>query len=115
MESFQVGMAPGELSVLQLGAALAARLGVAAFCWVGPLPGTGIDAVGWRLIAAPRFLFSVSTHAGDLPSGRYDLQVSVTDDTLDRGDIVFLDDVELAEVCAVAERFASGEVVVRFG
>lgn len=49
----------------------------------------GADAIGWRFLARPRLLFSVSTAAGTLPSDRFDLQVSIIDDSLENGEIVF--------------------------
>lgn len=106
---------PGESSIQRLALLLMERLGPDTFRWIGPPPGPGIDAVGWRLAGAGRFLFSVSTHAGGLPDWRYDLQVSVIDTTIDNGSIVFLDEVVLAELCEVVDRFASGDVVERFG
>jgi hypothetical protein len=106
---------PGESSIQRLALLLMERLGPDTFRWTGSPPGPGIDAVGWRLADAGRFLFSVSTHSGGLPDGRYDLQVSVIDDTLDNGSIVFLDKVGLAELCEVVERFMNGDVVERFG
>ena len=47
------------------------------------------DAFGWRLESNPRLVFSVSTLAGELPPERFDLQVSVSDATLENGEIVF--------------------------
>lgn len=100
---------PGVASVERLGVALVRALGERRIRWAG-VPGPGVDAIGWRLLAAPRFVFSVSTHAGTLPDGVYDFQVSIVDDSLRNGDIVFLDDVGLAEVLDITARYVSGEV-----
>jgi hypothetical protein len=105
---------PGEESVRRLAEALVGRLGASSVCWVGS-PGPGVDAIGWRLCAVPRFLFSVSTHAGELPLEQYDFQVSVADNSLDNGEIVFLDILSLDLLCSVVERFAAGDVVKRVG
>lgn len=66
------------------------------------------DAFGWRLKSKPRLLFSVSTLAGGLPPERFDLQVSVSDATLENGEIVFgpaSPILSTEEVCAVVARF----------
>lgn len=47
------------------------------------------DAFGWRLLTRPRLLFSISTWGGELPADRFDLQVSIIDDSLENGEIVF--------------------------
>ena len=109
------GPVPGAESVRRLATRLVERLGPSAVRWVGPRPSDDIDAIGWRLAAASRFLFSVSSHAGQLPVGRYELQVSVVDDTLENGDIVFLDEVGLEEACELAACYDRGEVIGRFG
>lgn len=105
----------GAESVRRLAAALVERLGAHVIHWVGSPPGDDIDAIGWRLASAPRFLFSVSTHAGGLPVGRYDLQISIVDDTLENGDIVFLDEVGEEAACDVAACYDRGEFVEWFG
>jgi len=107
--------ARGEESVRRLAEALVARLGANSIRWVGPPAGAGIDAIGWRLLNAPRFLFSVSTHAGQLPADQYDFQVSVADNSLENGEITFLDTLDLESLCQIVERFEAGEVVERFG
>ena len=56
------------------------------------------DAIGWRFLAKPRLLFSVSTAAGTLPTDRFDLQVSVIDDSLENGEIVFGPDAGLLTI-----------------
>lgn len=66
------------------------------------------DAFGWRLESKPRLLFSVSTLAGDLPPERFDLQVSVSDATLENGEIVFgpaSPILSIDEVCDVVARY----------
>jgi hypothetical protein len=47
------------------------------------------NAFGWKLESRPRFLFSVSTLDGSLPIDRFDLQISLVDDSLENGDILF--------------------------
>lgn len=71
--------------------------------------------MGWVLSTAPRYLFSVSTHAGRLPDGLYDLQVSIVDDSLENGEILFLDELSLEDACALTMRYDRGEVVEGFG
>ena len=109
------GTVPGAESVRRLAAALVERVGSRNLRWVGPPLGDDVDAIGWRLTSAPRYLFSVSTHAGQLPVGWYDLQVSISDNTLENGEIVFLDEVGLQEACELARRYDRGDVVERFG
>ena len=101
---------PGADSIRLLHDTLAARFGSGRLRWVGQ-PGGEVDAIGWRLEDRPRYLFSASTHAGELSLGVYDLQVSVADVSLENGDIAFLDDVDLPRLCEVVEAFASGKAV----
>jgi hypothetical protein len=101
---------PGAESVQRLAAALVERLGPQAVRWVGTPPCGDIDAIGWRIASMPRFLFSVSTHAGELPADRFDLQISIVDDTLENGEIVFLDELGLQEACELSARYDRGEV-----
>ncbi len=66
------------------------------------------DAFAWRLESNPRLLFSVSTLAGELPPERFDLQVSVSDATLENGEIVFgpaSPILSTDEVCDVVARY----------
>lgn len=66
------------------------------------------DAFGWRLASRPRLLFSVSTLAGKLPPERFDLQVSVSDETLENGEISYGPESPILstdEVCDVVARY----------
>lgn len=71
--------------------------------------------IGWRLASASHFLFSVSTHAGELPDGVYDLQVSVVEDPLENGEIVFLDEVTIEGACELLACYKHGEFAGAFG
>ena len=107
-------LVPGAESVRRLATALATCLDTHIVRWVGTPPDDETDAIGWRLSAAPRYLFSVSTHAGQLPSGWYDIQVSIVDDSLENGEILFLNEASLEDVIDLTWRYHSGEVVERF-
>ena len=68
------------------------------------------DSLGWRLASIPRLLFSVSTLAGELPLGTFDLQVSVSDGTLENGEILFGPEspiLSTEDVCDVVARYRS--------
>ncbi|WZO99541.1 hypothetical protein EP7_001148 [Isosphaeraceae bacterium EP7] len=104
---------PGATSVGLLATALAARIDPSILQWVGSSLDANADVIAWRLSTAPRFLFSVSTHAGQLPDGFYDLQISILDDSLENGEILFLDEVNLVDLCDVTERYDHGEVIER--
>ena len=64
------------------------------------------DAFGWRCLSAPQIDFSISTHAGQMPYGQYDLQISIRDNSSRNGDVLFNDDVDTAGVIEQIERFA---------
>lgn len=96
--------APGAEPIRLLWSALAARFEPSIFRGVGPPPDDEIDAIGWRLATAPRYLFSVSTETGRLPDGLYNLQISIVDESEENGEILFLDDVSLEEACDVTAR-----------
>ncbi|MBA4105858.1 MAG: hypothetical protein C0485_08880 [Pirellula sp.] len=71
------------------------------------------DAFGWRLVAKPRYLFSISTWSEKLPFDSYDLQVSICDDTLENGDIIFGPEsppIDGRQVCQVVAQFQSRPV-----
>jgi hypothetical protein len=100
---------PGYASVTELLRALEAEVGASSFELVGEF-GPGFDAFGFRLLGRERYLFSVSTHAGELPFGRYDLQVSVSDESLENGEIVFLEDVTEKRFLFVVQEVRSGAI-----
>jgi hypothetical protein len=100
---------PGSNSVRHLFETLQDCFGEESFHWIGE-SGDRIDAIGWRLVRRPRYLFSVSTHAGEMPDDNYDLQVSIVDDSLENGDIVLLGDMSLEAICKVVAQFESGEI-----
>ncbi len=65
------------------------------------------NAFGWRLASKPRLLFSVSTSDGKLPVDRFDLKVSVVDDSLENGEILFGPEsaiLKIQQVCDVVFR-----------
>lgn len=74
------------------------------------------DAFGWKLASNPRYCFSISTFAGELPDDTFDLEVFISDpspDSTDNGDIVFgLESPPLGinEVCDIVKRFELGEL-----
>ena len=105
---------PGAESVRLLSDALTASLGASVIRWQGPPYWPTMDTLAWQLTMIPRYLFSVSTDAGQLPEGRYNLQISIMDDSLENGDIFFWDDVDLEEACDLARRYARGEIVERW-
>ena len=99
---------PGSDSIRRLFETLQDRFGEATFSRIEE-PGDEIDSIGWRLANRPRYLFSVSTHAGEIPDDYYDLQVSIADDSFDNGEIILLENLELEEICDVVARVKSGE------
>lgn len=71
------------------------------------------NAFGWRLVSAPRLLFSVSTWDGQLPVDCFDLQVSVCDGSAENGEIVFGPEspiLRMGQVCEVVVGFQRGAI-----
>ena len=71
------------------------------------------NAFGWKLTLKPRLLFSVSTSEGQLPIDRFDLQVSIVDNSLENGEIVFGPEspiLDIEQVCKVVAQCKSGEI-----
>lgn len=100
----------GSESIKLLFDTLTSQFGYDSFQWTN-LPGDEIDNIGWRLNHHIRYLFSISTYAGAYPDGQYELQVSIIDDSLENGEIVLLEDVDLDRVCEVVAQFAAGEIL----
>jgi hypothetical protein len=66
------------------------------------------DAFGWQLLSRPRLLFSVSTWGGELPADRFDLQVSVCDQSLVSGEILFGPEspaLDIEQICSLAAHY----------
>ena len=101
--------APGYASASELLRALEAEVGASSFNLVGEF-GPSFDALGFRLLGRERYLFSVSTHAGELPYGCYDLQLSVSDESLENGEIVLLEDVDEKRFLFVVREVRSGAI-----
>lgn len=66
------------------------------------------DALGFRIPSKRRFLFSVSTHAGVLEPGRYDLQISIVDDSVENGSIVHLEEVDMSRLLELVDAVRRG-------
>ena len=101
--------APGYAPAFELLRALEAEVGIGSFELVGEF-GPLSDAFGFRLHARGRYLFSVSTHGGELPHGCYDLQISVSDESLENGEIVFIEDVDENRFLFVVNEVLSGAI-----
>ena len=99
-------MTPGYKSIKNLVDALSNMIGEESFSLVGGLS-EETDAIGWKLVNNPRYLFSVSTLAGELKENMYDFQVSICDNSLENGDICFLDDSSLEKVLEVTSRYSN--------
>lgn len=68
------------------------------------------DGFGWKLASKPSLLFSASTYGGELPSGMFDVQVSVVDGTLENGEILFGPEsptLAIEGVCDLVARYLS--------
>lgn len=68
------------------------------------------SAFGWKLASRPRLLFSASTCGGGLPPGMFDFQVSIMDDSLENGEILFGPDshiLSVKHVCDIVAHFQS--------
>lgn len=100
---------PGYPSASELLRALEAEVGASSLELVGEI-GPSFAALGFRLLGRERYLFSVSTHAGKLPHGYYDLQVSISDESLENGEIVFLEDVDEKRFLFVVREVLSGAI-----
>ena len=71
------------------------------------------DAFGWRLLAKPRLLFSISTWGGELPADLFDLQVSICDQSLENGEILFGPEspaLDIEQICSLVAEFLSDSV-----
>jgi hypothetical protein len=100
---------PGYTSASELLYELEAAIGSNSFELIGEF-GPSFDALGFRLLERERYLFSISTHAGDLPHGLYDLQISIADGTLENGDIIFLADVDKKQFLSVVNGVRNGTI-----
>ena len=111
--SFDDSAVPGSQSIKFLFDQLISEFGREEFIKIDQ-PSDEVDAIGWRLESKPLYLFSVSTHAGELPEKTFDLQVSISDDSLENGDIVFgiheSTSFDAESVCAIVAHFKSGKL-----
>ena len=92
----------GRQSVINLHNLLVETYGSSAIRLIGDI-NEDVDAFGWVMLENPRYLFSVSTWAGEMDLNMYDLQVSISDETLDNGDFILNDDVMLEKIPGVIE------------
>lgn len=99
----------GHTSASKLFSTLEHVIGSKSFQLVGEF-GPTFDNFGFRLLNRPRYLFSVSTQNGKMPIGRYDFQVSIIDDSLENGEIVFLEDVGLERFLEVVHGVSCGVI-----
>jgi len=99
----------GYSSAAELLKAIQTKFGVDSLRLVGDF-GPSFDAFGFVLSEKPRYLFSVSTHAGELPFGLYNLQVSISDDSLENGEIVALDELGVAKCLGIVQGIQSGAI-----
>jgi len=109
---------PGNASVSMFFDALRRRFGEDTFEWSSEISGgmldENCDTLGWSIKASPRYNFSVSTHTGQLAEGRYDFRISIIDDSLERGEIVYWSefndkDDSVESVLAITQRYVDGE------
>jgi hypothetical protein len=105
----EMQQAPGHASASKLFCSLERAIGSESFRLVGEF-GPTFDSFGFHLLNQPRYLFSVSTQNGEMPIGRYDFQVSIIDDSLENGEIVFLEDVELERLLEVVHGVSCGTI-----
>jgi hypothetical protein len=101
--------ASGHRSASDLFCSLENAIGSESFRLVGEF-GPTFDGFGFRLLNRPRYLFSVSTRNGEMPIGYFDFQVSIINDSIENGDIVFLGDVELARFLEVVRGVSCGAI-----
>ena len=99
----------GNASVSTMLGALADLFGQESFRLIGELCSES-DAIGFKFQSRDRVLLSVSTHAGQLPFERYDLQVSISDESADNGDILVLEEVDLVALLKIAEGINHGTI-----
>ena len=99
----------GNQSIRNLHTSLIRKYGELAIKYVGGISDE-TDAIGWKMNHAPRYLFSVSTLAGELPLDAFNLEVSISDDTLENGDIIFNNDAQLKQVLSLVEDVLNGRV-----
>lgn len=100
--------APGNVSIRKLADALRGRFADSVLDL--DVINDEQDGIGWRLRHRPQLIFSVSTNGGRLAEETYDLQVSILDDSLNNGDILFgpeSPNLGLDDVCAVVADFAT--------
>jgi hypothetical protein len=101
---------PGSDSIQLLHDTLESKFESGALIWAWET-GPGIDAIGWKLKNAPQYLFSISTNAGELPTGRYDLMISIISNGLDHGDIVVDIMTDFEGVCEVVAKGIAGNAI----
>jgi hypothetical protein len=102
---------PGHHSAKRLRDALITAVGLDSFFALDELS-IDQDAFGFRVRRIPTVLFSVSTSAGQLADGMYDMMASNFDGTREHGMPVFVDsEIELNDLVEVVKRYAAGEMV----
>ena len=98
----------GNQSIRNLYLSLISKYGELAFKLVGGISDE-TDAIGWKMRKAERYLFSVSTLAGELPVNVFDMEISIADDSLENGDIHFNEEVNMDRVLALIEEVLNGK------
>nr|WP_315484591.1 hypothetical protein [uncultured Undibacterium sp.] len=100
---------PGNASTANLLHSLEIAIGADSFRLIGEF-GSSFDAFGFCIIGRERYLFSISTHAGELPHGNYEFQISITDETLENGKIVLLECVDAERFLVIVKEVISGNI-----
>lgn len=67
------------------------------------------DTIGWKIKGIERFLFSVSTHAGELRHDNLDFQSSISDSSPDNGAIILLKDLSLDDIIEEVRNHLKGK------
>ncbi|MBR7793703.1 hypothetical protein KDM87_13980 [Undibacterium sp. FT147W] len=100
---------PGFFSIKSLADFLLENFSEDELRWVGEI-NEKTDAIGFKFASRSRFLFSISTHAGSMNFEMYDLEISISDASIENGEILFLDDVSKSETLQVIRKVFTGEI-----
>lgn len=99
----------GYASAAELLRAIQGAFGASSHELIGCF-GPSFDSFGLVLSEKRRYLFSVSTHAGELPFGLYDLQVSISDDSIENGEIVAQEEANVARCLEIIQGVRDGAI-----
>ncbi len=68
------------------------------------------DSIGWKMLNSPKYLFSVSTLAGRLALNVFDLEISISDCSIENGEIVYDNSIQLEKILTITKEVMNGKI-----